>query len=310
MRIGSRGYADVIKANIARPSARLTDLYGQLSSSKRLSKLSDDPVAAPRAVRGHNALAELASRKLVIAQGTQMLGAADTALGTISNALSRVQALCLEAVNPSANQAGRTAISQEIRDLSASLVTAGNASIDGQYVFSGTKTDTGPLVETPTGNLPVAYQGNQQPLEYAVTPSETVPASVTGAQVFNYPDDTGARPVAGVDADTFSLLKDIADSIDRGDTNRVSELTKQVQATYDNVVGLRGRVGALVQRYQHASQTVEDTDLQVRNLLSNDEDVDYASAIVDLQQQETTYQAVMATTSRMLQLPNLFDTSW
>jgi flagellin-like hook-associated protein FlgL len=50
--------------------------------------------------------------------------------------------------------------------------------------------------------------------------------------------------------------------------------------------------------------------VQVQTMLSSDQDVDYASAMTDLSQEETAYQAALSVTSKMLQTPNLFETSW
>lgn len=310
MRIGSRGYIDVIKANLARPGGRVNDLYMQLGAGKRINKLSDDPLAAARTVRSHNSLTELDSRKLVVAQGTQLLGATDTALGSITTSLTRVKDLVLRASNQSLAATELAAIAQEIGQISSSMAAAANINVHGQYVFAGSKTDTVPFTETPTGNLPVAYNGNGYAPTYKISSAESVAAGVTGANVFNFPGTDGERPIEGVDTDVFSLLKDVVDSISRGDTNRVATLSSQVEDSLDHVVSLRGHVGALAQRYEHLEQTAEETDTRIRELLATDEDLDYASAITDLRQQETIYEAVMGITSRMMAMSNLFETQW
>ena len=175
---------------------------------------------------------------------------------------------------------------------------------------SGSLTDTAPLAEGDGTGLPVRYLGNHQQLSYMITPSQTVPVGFTGAEVFNFAGADGERTVSGVDTDVFSLLNDLADSIERGDTNRATMLGDQVNACYTHVVGLRGQAGVLAQRYDHAQQTADEAELRIREVLSADEDLDYSAAMVELTTQQTVYQAVLAVTGRLLDMPGLFEISW
>jgi flagellar hook-associated protein 3 FlgL len=310
MRISSRGYADLIKNSLSRPSQRLGKLYVQVTSGKRLQGVSDDPVAATRVVRAHNALTELDSRRFVISDAKRLLGGADGALGDVGEVLSSCYDLALRAMNASLSDAERLALAQEVRSHSASLVDAGNLTVQNAYVFSGTRTETMPFADGTAVGLPVAYEGNHQQLVYQTSPSQTVSVGFTGAQVFNYPDAAGARPVSGTDADVFSLLQDLADSIESDELGRVEVLAPQVKACHEHVVSLRGQTGVMVQRCDAALQNCDSAETRLRELLSDDEDLDMTAAIVALSNEETAYKAVMGMTSRLLALPNLFGEQW
>ena len=310
MRIGTSAMIDVLKNNMAVPSNRLGDLYSQLSSGKKLQEPSDDPLAAARVVSGQAALNELTARKFVLQQGTEFVGATDTALGQISQSLSQIQDVALQANEPELTDDQRSALADQVRETSSALVTAGNSEVQGQYIFAGSQTGTTPFVAASGQNLPVMYDGNNQQLSYMITSSEQAPVGFTGAQVFNFPDAQGNRPLSGVTMDTFSLLNNLANSIESGDTAQTTSLTDQLNQTYSYVVGLRGENGIVAQRYQSASTVADDTGVQVQTMLSSDQDVDYASAMTDLSQEETAYQAALSVTSKLLQTPNLFETSW
>jgi flagellar hook-associated protein 3 FlgL len=310
MRISSRGYADLIKSSLARPSQRIGKLYVQLTSGKRLQSVSDDPLAATRVVRAHNALTELDSRRFVISDARRLLGGADGSLGDVAQALRKCYDLALRAMNASLSGPERLALAQEVRHHSASLVDAGNLAVQDTYVFSGTKTETVPFTDGAAIGLPVAYNGNHQQLVYQTSPSQTVPVGFTGAHVFNYPNASGTRPVSGADADVFSLLQDLADSIERSDIGRVEVLAPQVQACHAHAVSLRSQVGVMVQRYDAALQACDSSESRLRELLSGDEDLDMTEAVVALSTEETAYKAVMGMTSRLLALPNLFEGPW
>jgi flagellar hook-associated protein 3 FlgL len=285
-------------------------LYEQLTSGKQVSSLSDAPLVVSRVLRAHNALAELDSRRAVISAAELRLGATDGALDSIGDALQRCHDISLRAMTSSLDDSERTALAAEVRQLGAVLMDAGNASAQGNYVFAGTRYDTAPFQASSFSGLPVAYAGSLQALSYQISPAQTVPVGLTGAEVFNYPDATGERPLGTVDADVFALLDDLADSIEQGDLDRAGQLSDQVQACYEHVVGLRGRVGTVAQRCELASEACDSSETRLRELLASDEDLDMAAAITDLSTEETAYEAVLGMTSRLLALPNLFEASW
>lgn len=310
MRIGSQSSIQQVKTNLSRPAERLGILYGQLTSGRRLARPSDDPVAAARVVQGQAALDELGSRKFVLQMGKQLIGAADSALGEIYGSLSRCKDLVLQGVAPTLQPDERRAMANEIRSLASSMVTAANTRVQGQYIFAGSQTNTMPFEADEDANLPVLYHGNHQQVIYTLTQTDTAPAGLTGSEIFNYPDATGTRPIDGVDQDVFSLLSDLADAVERGDVNAVTELSPDLEATYSHIVGLRGQTGVIAQRYERALNVADDTEVRVKELLSVDRDVDYASAISDLSREQTVYQAALSMTSRLLEMPDLFDLPW
>jgi flagellar hook-associated protein 3 FlgL len=309
MRVSNRGYTERIKASLNRPSARLGDLYTQLTSGKRVLTPADDPLAATRIVRANNNLRELSARRFVIGEGQRLLGGADTALGQAATALQSCQQLGLRAQSPSLETDERAAIAQEIRGLREALLDAGNSRVDDKYLFSGSRTDTVPFTETSGGNLPVAYNGNHQARAFSLTPSETATAGFTGAEVFNFADATGQRPVSGADRDVFSLLDDLAASLESEDMNEAARLTTMVTACHDQVISLRGQAGVMTRRYETAGTACDWSEARLKELLAEDQDLDMAAALVDLSTEQTAYEAIMGMTSQLLQLPNLFASS-
>jgi flagellar hook-associated protein 3 FlgL len=182
--------------------------------------------------------------------------------------------------------------------------------VQGQYIFSGSQTNTKPLETTDAANLPVLYHGNHQQITFAINAGEQAPVGFTGAHVFNYPDKDGNRPLASVDSDVFSLLDDLANAMQTGDSSKVEQLSTQLETAHSYVVGLRGQVGVVTQRFEHAADAADAAEVQVKQLLSSDQDVDYASAMSDLSQQQTIYQAALSVTSKLLGMSDLFDLPW
>lgn len=307
MRVSNSGFINSIKRTLGSQSERIGNLYGQLSSGKRLQHLADDPSAMVRAVRAHATLNELSARQTVAQQAQQLVGATDSALGEVSSLLSEAKDVCLQAGNSSLNDDERSALAAQVRALQSSLVRIGNTEVQGHYIFSGAQTTTPALEEDETANLPVLYHGDHQELAYQIGTGEAISVGFTGAEVFNYPDASGTRPVAAAGEDAFSLLTDLADAVERGDTAQMEQLGSALDKLHAHAVDLRGQVGVVAKRWQRVQDNAASTSIMMTQLLSDDESVDTTAAIVDLSNLETAYAAALSITSRMLQLPGLLD---
>ena len=307
MRISNLGFINTVKRNLAAPAEEMGRLYAQTSSGKRLQKLSDDPQAMVRALGAHASLNALDARRSVAQQGQELLSATDSALGQITASLSQARDLALRAATSSLGDSERAALAQQVRSLQSALVLTGNTNVGGHYLFSGSRTDTAPLQETAAGGLPVAYQGNYTELTYQASADQRTAVGFTGAEVFNYPDGGGARAVPGVDQDVFSTLSDLANAIETGDNGQLEQLTGDLDQLHAHTVNLRGEAGVLAQRWDDTLSAADDTSVLLNQVLADEESVDYTSAIVDLSNLQTAYQAALSLTSQMLKLPNLFD---
>lgn len=307
MRISNQGFINTVKRNLAAPAEAMGRLYAQTSSGQRLQKLSDDPRAMVRALGAHASLKELDARRTVARQGQELVSATDTALGQVSDSLSQAKSLALRAATSSVGDSERVALAQQVRSLQSALVLAGNTSVGGHYLLSGSRTDTPPLQETTGGAVPVAYQGNHVALTYQVSAEQRTAVGFTGAAVFNYPDGGGERAVSAVDQDVFSTLSDLADAIETGDQEQLAQLTTNLDELHTHTLSLRGEAGVLAQRWNRTLSAADDTSVLLNQVLADEESVDYTSAIVDLSNLQTAYQAALSLTSQMLALPSLFD---
>jgi len=307
MRISNLGFINTVKRNLATPAEEMGRLYAQTSSGKRLQKLSDDPQAMVRALGAHASLGELEARRSVAQQGQELLSATDTALGRVTDSLSQAKDLALRAATSSLGDSERAALADQVRSLRSALVLTGNANVGGHYLFSGSRTDTPPLQEGATAALPVAYEGNYTALTYQASADQRTAVGFTGAEVFNYPDGSGTRAVPDVDQDVFSTLSSLADAIETGDNTQLGQLTTDLDQLHAHTVNLRAQGGVLAQQWSATLSAADDTSILLNQVLADEESVDYTSAIVELSNLQTAYQAALGLTSQMLSLPNLFD---
>jgi len=138
-----------------------------------------------------------------------------------------------------------------------------------------------------------------------------ISVAVTGAPATG--DTFSIAPAQNTDI--FSMLDELARTLEGDATIAGSEAAFQAQigasimnidAGLERVVGLRAEVGSRLQAIDIASEFRDSEEVDLQALISDIRDLDYASAISQLNQQYTSLQAAQAAYTKITQL-SLFD---
>ena len=184
MRIASRSYIDGLSHGLALASRNLQELSMQLTSAKRLTKPSDNPVDAGVIIRSHADLAALANQQRTIAAGLRMAQAADGALDDVGGGMRQVKNIVLRANSSTVTEEGRVALANEIRTIAAKMQDDANTQRTGRYLFAGYSDRTVPFVAGAGGVI--EYHGDSGEQRASIAPGRTAPAAVPGDYVFNF----------------------------------------------------------------------------------------------------------------------------
>jgi flagellar hook-associated protein 3 FlgL len=127
-----------IRHLISRNSSKLLAAQEVVASQKRINRLSDDAVQAPRLLDVKSSQARLAQYLRNLDRADSLVGAYDTPLAQTEDLLGRVKELMLaEANEVSSTPATREAARIEIATLTSELVQIANTNFEGRYIFSG-----------------------------------------------------------------------------------------------------------------------------------------------------------------------------
>ncbi|MFP3904331.1 MAG: flagellin, partial [Armatimonadota bacterium] len=303
MRIANKSYLDLLQQGIRNAEGDLGVLTEQISSGRRINRPSDDPVAMGKTVRAHATLDAVLSRNRTLKWASAINNATDGALGELTKPLQTALDAGMRATQVGIGEAGRLACAEEIRAAMDRVVTIGNSEFSSVYLFAGTKNRQPPLNTAGAGADPVAYSGNSTPMEVNVAPGRSVELTISGQRLFNFEDAVGERAVEGVDSDIFQTMSDLADAIENGDVEGITEHSDDLKALQDHIVAERGRLGASGLRLEQSVALTEDVELQCREILAEVEDVDMIKALTEVQQRKTGYQAALAATSMISNMP-------
>jgi len=269
---------------------RQEELHYQLASGKRLRVPSDDPAATSHSMRLHSDLTHTKQYRANIGVALSWLEATDSVLNEVGQALQRVKELAVYGANGVLPQDARDAIAREVDQILEHLVDLANSSHAGLYLFGGHRTTTPPYVLS--GGTVSSYQGDEGRRELEIASGVKIAVNVLGSELFDQ---------------IFQAVTNLRKALCEGDTATVgNQSLAEVEDALDTLLRVRADVGARINRLELADARMQELELNVEQLISDNEDVDLARAIIDLKVAENVYRAALASGARIIQ-PTLLD---
>ena len=154
MRITNKMMTNNALYNINNNKNLLSNLEQQYSSGKKITKPSDDPIVAVRALKFRTNLAELNQYyEKNIPDALAWMDVTESALNTVNGIITSMNTYCNQGANDYPTAEDRNAIATNLEQLKGQLYQEGNTNYAGRYVFSGYKTDTSLVFNEATTNL-------------------------------------------------------------------------------------------------------------------------------------------------------------
>ena len=275
-------------ANLQLNLSKMSSLQQEMSSGKRISKPSDDPSGTSTALSMRSEQRAYTQYSRNIDDGIGWLSTTDTALQSSVTQLRRARDLTVQAGSGALNAAGREALATEIESVRDGLLATANAQYQGRNVFAGTSDSAVAFDSSYTWSGTAGGSVDRR-----ISPDTTVRADADGSAVFG----SGSTSV-------FALLDSIAADV-RAGADIGTRLT-EIDSRMDTMLGELSGVGARTNRMTAAQSSINDKLLDLQLSISDIEDVDLTSAIVELQSQEVAYKGALGATARVLQ-PTLMD---
>ncbi|WP_076261858.1 flagellar hook-associated protein FlgL [Intrasporangium flavum] len=269
--------------------SRLASAQQTATSGARITRPSDDPAGTGEALRVRGDLAAQAQYQRNIDDGSAWLATIDSALDGATGVLRQVRDAVVQGGNGSLTQDARDALATVVDGLRADLLSAANTRYLGRSVFAGTSDADAAF----TDGTPPTFNGAPGSVVRRVGPDATVAVDADGRSAFG----SGSTSA-------FTVLDDIAADLRAGvdPTARLGALDGALK----DVVAARAEAGTRTTLLQRASQTATEATTALTSRRTAIEEVDLGQAVLDLQLQQTAYQAALAVTAKVLQ-PSLTE---
>jgi flagellar hook-associated protein 3 FlgL len=289
-RVTGNSIASRVLVNLQANLSRVGTLQEQLSSGKLINRPSDSPTGTVSAMQLRSEMRSLDQYGRNSDDGLSWLGTLDSTIGATLEDVNRARELTLRGMSAgiSGSTTAREALAVEIDNIRGALIETANTSYLGRPVFGGTTSGT--IAFNPDGT----FAGNESPVLRTVGDGDPVKVDANGVDVFG----TGNEQL-------FTVLQTLADNL-RNDPAALAGSLNQLDAATSRVVTQLADVGARYNRVESMKSTATDRLIDLGSQLSDIEDIDLPATIMDMQMQQSAYEAALAVSAKVIQ-PSLMD---
>lgn len=150
MRITNQMITNNSLRNMQKSMTKVNKHTEQMTTGKKISQASEDPVIAIRALKLRTTVNQLEQYKNKnIPDAQSWLDISTTSLQNITDRIEDIEDYCVQGSTDSFNSTDRSAIIDALKELKDMINSEGNSTYAGRYIFSGYKTDR-PLSFTET----------------------------------------------------------------------------------------------------------------------------------------------------------------
>lgn len=298
MRVSDQTRVRMMLDSIQTRTADLNELYVKTASQRQVQRPSDDPVATATIMRLSDQVRSLEQKQQSITSAQAFCDAAGSVLDTGVDSIATLQTLAVRSAGSvTLSASNRVAMSNEVDQIIETLTNLANENSNGRYLFGGTRTDAQPVAvaRDASGRIAsVAYEGSDEPILFPLGEGRTVSPTATARTAFLDSDLLNAaislRDHLRNDA---GLPTEAQDALLSSDLERIN----RAQAAF---LEESGRMAARSSMLESLEQQTQSGITRATEMLSKVRDVDTAQLAVSLQQEQTNYQALLASTAKIM----------
>ncbi len=266
-------------------------LNDEIATGQKISSASDDPQAAVRVMR-------LRSEKMALQQYSQnvdkLTGLAQASFASLSRlkALSDRSGELAASASGIASEAERKAYATELNEMIKSAIEQVNTKFNGDYIFSGQKTDASSFTAAGTAAKPSA-------VTFDNTGGDTTKVRVSDTLEIA----AGTSQAENSQLATFiNNLIALRDAMESNSSSGVASARTALINSEDDIVNAISQNGAVQTRLEALKQQNDSRFGDVEQLVSREVDADLAQSMVKLSQTQTAYQAAVQSGAQIMKL--------
>ena len=257
----------------------------QVSTGRKIDRVSDDPQAARRTMRAEALLRDIEANRTSLDQGEHLLSVAEATLTSAGDILQRVSEMTVQFASDTYNTDDRAQAAEELVLIREQLMDLANAQDNGRYLFGGLGNAAPPFDATG------AFIGDTGHLELPVGRGTRVDATLPGGTPF-----TAAAPAAPT---IFGTLDALETALRADNGPAVAAVSDEVRTYQEQVRQAQQTIGHQYGRIEYVREALDQVELTAVGTLERDRDADLAEAILQLRQAEGGLQGALQVTARL-----------
>lgn len=279
---------------------KMGKLQDQLSTGKKITRPSDDPVVAMKSMQNRTSLEEVNQYTRNLTEARSWLENTETNITEGIDVLARVRELVVSANNETNGVEEKKAIGVEIGQLKEQMINTINTQVTGKYIFNGTKSDQVPIKKNDDGSYSYNFENYQNTSDVNIDVSKRVTLKVNSD-----PNDAfGGTSASG--QNVFEMLTELENELSSGTLSNEKSYLSDIDGFSNQMSAERSDIGARTNRLELVESRLEQQKVVATRMLSDNEDVDFEKVVTDLLSQESVHRAALSANARIIQ-PTLID---
>ena len=232
MRVSSNQTQLMAINSMLEQQAKLSRVQQQVATGKRITKPSDDPVAASKIVNLKDIMGATETFQSNIHSARSRLSIEESVLASAGDVIQRARELAIAGNNGSQTNETRAFIAEEIEQLGEELLSLSNTTDSaGEFLFAGGKSKFKPFIQNDQGAF--EYHGDDTQRFIQIGPKRRIATNDSGTDTFrairegngsfvalNYPNNKGSGVIdpgtisGNYDQQTYAVVFDRMQSLD------------------------------------------------------------------------------------------------
>lgn len=292
---------------------RMDKLNKELGTGKQINRVSDDPHKAVKIMNLNSEIKYTEKYNYNIDETVGWMNNTDSSLEEMGTVLKDIKDSILKVGNGAYSEEEYKAISAEVNEKIKELGEILNSSHGGRYMFGGTNVDEPQVnvIENPDGTVTLELNpnANSENLKADISDGITIDYNVSAKEILD--TGTGGQNFLSVINDVSKLMNDIANSNDpnvvEDSKNKLLGDTKdKVDSFFNHIVDTRTTFGVKVSTAENIKGLNDENILNMKGILSLDQDVDYVNKFIELKSAEMIYNASIQVGAKLIQ-PSILD---
>ena len=282
MRITFNSQFNDAAAGLATTSEQLLDAQRQVTTGRRMSRISDDAAGAATAIAERAKLGTVEQYKRAADSMGSRLTVVDTVLSDLVEQLSAAQTAATGARGTTVDAAQRAAIAQQLTAIRAAVLDDLNTSFQGAYVFSGATASTRPFT-VGAGGVVNPYAGSNTEVVVDIGEGRSVRMSLDGEAISQGSDTQ----------DVFATFDDVIAAVNAGDNAAIGVGLEGLRRAFLRATAAQSRLGNDMRDIDAQKLRLQQMKVSGDERLTRLEAVDMAQAITAMTQADAAYRAAL-----------------
>ena len=301
MKISTSQYFKTMNDQMTTQQGKISKLQSQLSLGKKQVTPSTDVKATTKSLKLSQVITQQQDDIANLQSVNTGYKEEEAIMMSMTDMIRRMQDISIAASSDTYNALDLKTFAIEVEGYMDDIRGLANSrDSNGHFMFAGTKVTTIPFTKQADGT--VVYNGNQTEPKLELDTGYKLPLSISGKKLTGVIERKNALGVVTSRVDMFKVMQDFVTALKADNRTDVRAATTELRTVSSNLGENLVDNGLRQQLVTTRREIAEDKIVIYKGLLSEAQDVDYATAITQLSSDMLALEAAQSTFAKVSQL--------